>query len=126
VVISNARRTFGVRWGRVRIGCLVVLLILGAAGYAGVMAGQIYFRHYAFQDQMKQTARFAETLSDSAMLVRLGVAADSLGLPYRAHQNLKVTRNQRLVTISTDYSEVLDLHVWRRVLHFKPAVVASY
>jgi hypothetical protein len=103
-----------------------VLAILAVVAYAGINVGQIYFRYYAFQDQMKQSARFAETLTDSALLARLGVTADSLGLPYQAHRNLRVQRNARTISLATEYSELLDLHVWSKALHFRPIVVASF
>jgi hypothetical protein len=101
------------------------MLLVGAAGYVGINVGRIYFRFYAYQDQMKQAARFAGELSDSAIQSRLAFSADSLGLPAAAHR-ISVARSGRTIAISADYIEVVDLRFWSRQLRFRPAVIASF
>ncbi|MDB4884368.1 MAG: hypothetical protein JWL95_3134, partial [Gemmatimonadetes bacterium] len=42
------------RSGSSSLGCLFVLLLLSAAVYFGITAGEVYFRFYQYQDAMRQ------------------------------------------------------------------------
>src|SRR5690606_13574593 len=52
-VVAPARR------GASTLGCLFTLVVVAAIGYFAVSIGSVFYRHYAFQDAMKQEARFA-------------------------------------------------------------------
>ena len=53
------------RRGMSSLGCLVLLLLVAAAGYFGVNIGEHYFRFYQFQDDMRQEVKFAAHNSDA-------------------------------------------------------------
>ena len=114
-----------VRRGKSRIGCLFSLLLIAVLAYVGVQVGNIYFRYYAFEDQMRQQARFASQLTDSAIRRNLSFSADSLGLPPAVH-DLQIVRSGRTIVISTAYAEVLDLRVYTRHFRFSPRVTGDY
>lgn len=96
------------RPGRSSLGCLVTLLILVTIGYFGVNVGKVFYRHYAFQDAMKQEARFASHRSDDEILGHLRSLADSLELPEGAKQ-VHIRRRDRMIFIWSDYFETLEL-----------------
>ncbi len=113
------------RHGRSTLGCLVLVALIVVAAYVGVTVGRVYFRYYRFEDEMKQSARFASTVTDSAIHVRLGIVADSLGLPPAA-RSVRVLRIGRTISISGSYSELVDLRIWKHYLHFSPSARANY
>jgi hypothetical protein len=102
-----------------------MILLTAVVGYVGINVGRVYFRYYAFEDQMRQSARFAGELSDSAILSRLTFSADSLGLPPAALR-VQIVRSGRTISISSDYTETVDLRVYTHRVRFNPKVVASY
>jgi hypothetical protein len=107
------------------MGCLFGLLLVAVIAYVGTNVGSIYFRYYAFEDQIRQSARFAAGLSDSALRKQLSFSADSLGLPASAHV-LNIVRDGRSITISTSYTEALDLRVYTHYFRFRPRIVANF
>lgn len=90
------------------LGCLFTLLIVVAAGYFAVNAGKVYYRHYTFQDAMKQEARFASHRSNEEITSHLQALADSLGLPPGA-KRVHIRRGDRMIFIWSDYFETLEL-----------------
>ena len=122
----SARTPFAAnRRGRSGAGCLVLAVLVAILIYVGFNVGRIYFRYYRFEDEMKQSARFASQLTDSAIQERLATTADSLGLPPAAHR-VNVMRVGRQISISGSYSELVDLRVWKHYLHFSPSAKANY
>ncbi len=107
------------RRGSSSIGCLTSLLIVLVATYFALLFGKPWMRYRQFQDQMKTSARFAVTIPDSVIRIRLTSLADSLGLPTRA-KRLVIDRNpaRQRIRISASYEEtvkipVLGPRVWR-------------
>lgn len=110
------------RKGNSSIGCLGSLIILAVMVYAAVLFGQPYMRFRQYQDQMKTSARFAVTIPDSVIRIRLTSLADSLGLPSRA-KRLHITRNEmrQRITIRAAYDEIVKIpFLGPRVWHFAP------
>ena len=108
------------RRGESRLGCLVVLLGLAVGAYFAVDFGEAYFRFYQFKDAMGQEARFATTKTDEQITTRLSALADSLQLPPGA-ELITIERGPAVVTISSDYDEIIKLPLKKtRVLHFHP------
>ena len=108
------------RIGRSSLGCLVVLLLLTAAGYFTVNLGEAYWRFYQFQDAMKQEVRFAGRRTDEAIAQRLRAKADSIGLPEQAIKRLRVRRTQSRLRITSDYVETIELPLVVRQVRFEP------
>lgn len=108
------------RRGESRLGCLVVLLALAVGAYFAVDFGEAYFRFYQFKDAMGQEARFATTKTDEQITTRLSALADSLQLPPGA-ELITIERGPTVITISSDYDEVIKLPLKKeRVIHFHP------
>ena len=112
------------RRGESRLGCLIVLLILAVAAYFAVDFGEAYFRFYQFKDAMGQEARFATTKTDDQITKRLSSLADSLQLPPGA-ELITIERNPTIITISSDYDEVIKLPLKKEyVIHFHPSALS--
>ncbi|HJP85829.1 MAG TPA: hypothetical protein VJ852_07560 [Gemmatimonadaceae bacterium] len=112
------------RRGESRLGCLVTLLVLVVAIYFSIDFGEAYFRYYQFKDAMGQEARFATDKTDEQITTRLSALADTLQLPVDAAQ-ISIDRSPTVITISSEYDEVIRLPFNKeRVLHFHP-VAAS-
>jgi hypothetical protein len=108
------------RRGESRLGCLLGLLIAVTAIYFGIDFGEAYFKYYQFKDAMGQEARFANDKTDEQITKRLAALADTLQLPSDAAA-IQVQRSQSVITISSDYDEVIKLPFKKeQVLHFHP------
>ena len=108
--------------GSSSLGCLTSILILVIMIYVAVLFGGPWMRYRQFQDQMKTSARFAVTIPDSVIRVRLTSLADSLGLPRQA-KRLRIVRNEmrQRITITSTYTETVKIPVLGpRVLRFTP------
>ena len=113
------------RAGASRLGCLVGLLLVVTVCYFGFNIGEVYFRFYRFKDAMAQEARFADTRDDATIRTRLTAVADSLGLPDEA-QRVKIERNGARVTISSAYTEHVELPLFVREFKFAPQAVRAF
>ncbi|HET9634731.1 MAG TPA: hypothetical protein VFP26_02285 [Gemmatimonadaceae bacterium] len=108
------------RRGESRLGCLVGLLVLVIGIYFGIDFGEAYFKYYQFKDAMGQEARFATDKTDDQIKTRLAALADTLQLPSDA-SSIVIERSQAVITISSDYDEVIKLPFKKeQVLHFHP------
>jgi hypothetical protein len=112
------------RRGESRIGCLLPILILALAAYFAVDFGEAYFRFYQFKDAMGQEARFSSDKTDAQITTRLSALADTLQLPPGA-ELITIERTPAMITISSDYDEVIKLPLKKeRVIHFHPSVMS--
>ena len=100
--MTSARR------GASTLGCLFTLLIVVATGYFAVNIGKVFYRYYAFQDAMKQEARFASHRTNDEITSHLQALVDSLGLPSGARR-VHIRRGDRMIFIWSDYFETLEL-----------------
>ena len=93
------------RRGRGMFGCLAPLVLLALLLFLGIKFGRPWFADEQFQDEIRSTAKFASTLSDSAMRARIVARADSLHLPKAARANLRINRltDPSRVLIETHY-----------------------
>jgi hypothetical protein len=108
------------RRGETRLGCLLSLLVLVIGIYFGIDFGEAYFKYYQFKDAMGQEARFATDKTDDQIKTRLTALADTLQLPSDAG-SIQIERSQSVITISSDYDEVIKLPLNKeQVLHFHP------
>jgi hypothetical protein len=113
------------RGGITKLGCLIIVLILGAGGYFAVNVGEVYMRYMRYKDAMAQEVRFRGELSDESIKERLRQVADSLGLPEEAGR-LTLTRERRVLTITSRYSETIELPGFRREIQFAPRAAGVY
>ena len=113
------------RAGASRLGCLVGLLLVVTACYFAFNIGEVYFRFYRYKDAMAQEARFADTRDDATIRTRLKAVADSIGLPDEAGR-VKIERNGSRITISSVYSEHIELPMFVREFKFSPQAVRAF
>ena len=111
--------------GKLRLGCLLVVVILAAALYFGVQFFQVRFRYYRMQDYVKEQATFAPVLDDNTIRTRLAALADTLGIPLNTPRSWDVRRMRdpsgRIIIIRGHYEDsvVIDLPGIRKVFYFK-------
>jgi hypothetical protein len=113
------------RRGAGRIGCLLALLIITAAGYFGLNFGEAYFAFYRYQDRMKGEAKFAAHSTDALIKMRIAAFADSLGLPEPA-DNVVVRRGAHDIFIYANYTVRIELPGTVREVHFNPSATGTF
>ena len=110
----------GSRRGSSRLGCLVTLALFAGALYYGMHIGEVYFRYFELLDEMRSQARLAPGLTDDAIHRRLMDRADHV-VPGRI-RGFEVKRSDRpaSITITTEYSERVQLPFFDHVFLFRP------
>ena len=107
------------RRGASSLGCLFTLLVVAAVLYFGVGVGEIYWRFYQFQDDMKQEVRFSAHSTPQQIITRLRARADSLDLPQDAH-DITIRRTPTSISIEAEYYETIELPWHKRDVLFHP------
>ena len=108
--------------GKVRLGCLFVILVVALAIYVGKDFGRIFLRYYQLVDQVKAQASFAPGLTDQAIRDRLVAECDSLNIPLGPKQwQITRTRDPGEISISATYrdSVIVNLPGFHRVYFFE-------
>jgi len=113
------------RRGTSRLGCLVGGLLVVTALYFGFNIGEVYLRFYRFRDVMAQEARFGQTRNDVAIRTHIKLVVDSLGLPAEASV-IRIRRDASSITISSEYTEHVELPLFVREFKFAPRVVHTF
>jgi hypothetical protein len=109
------------RTGRSNLGCLVTLLAFVAVLYYGVNVGEVYWRYFQMIDAMRSQARLAPSLTDDVIRRRLVEKAHELELPPEAARfSIRRSTQRRTITISTQYSETLELPFVHHTVVLKP------
>ena len=104
------------------LGCLLWIVLLGAAGYVGFRFAAPYFQYWRFKDAMSTQAETAEINTDPEIRKVLTQAAADLDIPLEAG-DIKVRRGRRAITISAAWTKEVVLPKYRRTLSFHPQVV---
>jgi len=105
--------------GTTTLGCLVMLVVFGIMVFYGIHVGEIYWRYYELVDGMRQQARLAGVYSDDSIRFHLTAQADSL---LGTSPRFLIRRGPTQATISTEYSEKLELPLLNRTLVLRPRV----
>lgn len=108
--------------GKTRLGCLFTLLVLVFVVFHAIRFFEVRFRFYRIQDEVKNDATFAPTLSDEVIRRRLVARADTLGLPLGPRSwTIRRTREPREIFIygAYDDSVVIELPGIRKVFKFR-------
>jgi hypothetical protein len=109
------------RRGGTTLGCVVSLVLFLAAAYYGVHIGQVYLRFYRLQDAMRFQAQMAPTIDNGVITRRLSAAADSI---LGRRPGFKIDRTGRRITIQTEYSDSVELPLFKHTFHFRPRAEA--
>jgi hypothetical protein len=106
--------------GKVRLGCLVAILVVAVIIYVVKDFGAVYWRYYQLEDEVKSQASFAPGLTDQAIRDRLVLLCDTLGIPLGPKQ-WQVKRTKGEITISATYGDsvVIDVPGYHRVVHIQ-------
>jgi len=98
--------------GKTHFGCLFTLVVVAAAVWVGIDAGEVYLRYYRLQDFVKSQAQFAPVLSDSVIRRRLVAYSDTLG-PSIGPKDWEIHRSAlpREITIRAQYDDSVVLQV---------------
>jgi hypothetical protein len=111
------------RAGRSNLGCLGTILGLAFVGFLAIRIGPPWFRYEQYAAEMRFNARFASTLPDSQIRVRLSLQVDSLGLPDAARK-VSIKRHgshPQLITIRAEYDELVNIPIFGvKKVHFAP------
>ncbi len=122
-MVSTLRRRIGNRRGKVKLGCLLTLALLGAATYLTITNVRSYINYWAMRDEMRTQAQFANNLDDESIRRRLRAKADELQLPPEARRvTIRRRTRPREIVIATAWQVTLDLLVTRVPLTFRPQV----
>jgi hypothetical protein len=101
------------------------MFVMAVVLYYGVNVGEVYWRYYQFQDDMKQEARFAINIPNDKILVHLRARADTLGLPDDAH-DITIRRNTKGISIEAEYYETIEIPMKKRDVLFHPHAEATF
>lgn len=113
------------RAGKGGFGCVSTIVVMGLIMFFGSRFLKPWIHYQQFRDEMRSNARFATTLADSVMLIRLRAQADTLGLPAEAKKiSIRHIRGRpNTITISAEYTEKVKLPIFGiKLLRFKPKV----
>ena len=109
------------RRGGSPLGCLVSLLLFAGALYYGVHIGEVYLRYYRLVDAMRFQASIAPSIDNAAIARRLTAAADSiLGHSPR----FLIDRGPRRITIKAEYTDRVDLPLFKHTFQLHPRAEA--
>jgi hypothetical protein len=111
------------RRGASFLGCLVSVLLFAAAVYYGAHVGNVYWRYYQLLDDMRQQARLADRVTDDIIRARLYAQADSL-LEQTPDFRIRRSRNPSRITIEAEYSERVELPLFKHTFVLKPRAEA--
>jgi hypothetical protein len=92
-----------------------------AAAYYGVHIGQVYLRFYRLQDAMRFQAQMAPTMDNAVIGRRLAATADSI---LGRHLGFRISRTGKRITIQTEYSDSVDLPLFKHTFLFRPRAEA--
>jgi len=107
--------------GKTKMGCLLVLVLLGAAVYYGVAPAQSQIRYVQMKDYMDTQARFATSLDDDVIRRRLRDKGTELQLPSDARRiTIRRRGRPREIIISTTWQDTLSLPFWQLIVTRKP------
>ena len=108
--------------GASNIKAIPPLLFLFAVGYLAFKTVPVYVHNYQLNDFMRQEALRAtvKRFPPEAVVEHVMAEARELGLPIQQRQ-IQVQASHNYVSISVDYSALVDLRVYQFHLHFTPS-----
>ncbi len=107
------------RHGISSLGCLTMVLFVGAVAYFGVTIGNHFFKFYEYQDAMRQEVRFAAHNSDAQILHNLREQVDSLRLPESAAE-VTIQRDGHHIEMESEYYVHIEIPLMVREKRFNP------
>lgn len=127
-MVTNIRQTLRSRHGKVNLGCLAFIVLIGAVLYVAYPVGMQFFRYYQLREEFITQASFASSVTDASIRAQALKAIDESGLPEyaqaEARTRLVVQRSGRptTITVETSYSITFDLVYKQWTKKFNPSV----
>ncbi len=98
------------RSGKLKIGLLLWLIVLGGAGYYSMAIGGVYWRRYRLEDAVMRDLSFAGQLTDEAIQRHVLEQVDQMNLPPEARRVQFVrTEGPRALQVTISYAETVNL-----------------
>jgi len=120
------RRRLG-RRGVSTIGCLASLVVTLVVLYYGINLGRVWWRYWEIRDRMKTAARYGAGQTEEQIRHQLIQEAQEVGVPAEAQRfRINKTDHPQSVTISTVYTETVDLPLLKRSFTFRPTVTQKF
>ena len=108
--------------GKIKAGCLVMLVLGIAAVYYGIDFIEIRLKAYQMQDQVTEQATFASVVDDNTIRRRLTETATRLDIPITGRQwelrRVQMPDGRRMI-IRGEYTDSLVFKPFKRTLYFK-------
>jgi hypothetical protein len=118
-VVMSRRRD---QSGKIKAGCLVMLVLGIAAVYYGIDFIEIRLKAYQMQDQVTEQATFASVVDDNTIRRRLTETATRLDIPITGRQwelrRLQLPDGRRMI-IRGEYTDSLVFKPFKRTMYFK-------
>lgn len=115
----------GNRRGAGTTGCLVTLLLFGAAVYYGLGIGGVYFKYFRLKDAMQGQANMAPSITDDVIRRRLAEESQAILQPARPLR-FRISRGGRppRIRIETEYTDSVKLPLLERTFQMRPSAEA--
>ena len=108
--------------GKIKLGCMVMLVLGIAAIYYGIDYLQVRLRAYQMQDEVTEQATFGSVVDDNTIRRRLVETATRLDIPIGPRQ-WEIRRVQmpdgRRIIIKGEYTDSLVLKPFKKTLYFR-------
>lgn len=108
--------------GKVKLGCMVMLLLGVAAVYYGIDYLEVRLRAYQMQDEVTEQATFASVIDDNTIRRRLVETATKLDIPIGPRQweiRRVLLGDGRRVIIRGEYTDSMVLKPFKKTIYFK-------
>jgi hypothetical protein len=113
--------------GASTLGCLLSLVLTVGVVYYGINLGRVWWRYKELQNSMETAARFGQTQSVDQISRQLQAEAQDLGIPPEGRRfKIVKTDAPAAITISTSYTEQVDLPLFKRSFSFRPSVTQKF
>ena len=125
-VAWRSKRIGGTAWrsqrGEGRLKAILYTAVFVSFIFAAIKIVPPYLAEYQLTDKMQEQARFAvvNRWTDEQIRTNIYKEIQDLGIPAKK-EDIKVSANMQVVTISVDYTVPVDLLVYHLDLHFTPS-----
>jgi len=108
------------------IGCLFLIALIAAAGYAAFMLAMPKFRNSSFEDRLNETLPyFAKGQPAEVIRKRVVETAKEFDIDL-APEDVRVDIRGDRVTLDISYDKVVDFKYWKKTLHFSSHRSGTY
>ena len=115
-------RRQGSESGKVKLGCLVMLILGVAAVFYGIDYLDVRLKAYRMQDQVTEQATFASVVDDATIRRRLTQTAIELDIPIASREwelrRVQMPDGRRMI-IKGSYTDSLRFRPFKKTIYFR-------